>query len=219
MPHCSCPTTLGRQLSPVIAALRPLRPGCRPTPGSPRSLRERLGWRSLRRALASIWRIRSRLTWNSLPTSSSVRARPSSRPKRSWSTRRSRPVNESSTAATCSLSSWFAAASAGASAPRSSMKSPRCASPSAPIGVSSETGSWRTLMISRTFSGVTTTSWPFDIASAISSTVGSRPSSWRRERETRMRRLIVSPMWTGMRMVRAWSAIARVIAWRIHQWA
>ena len=28
---------------------------------------------------------------------------------------------------------------------------------------------------------------------------------------------IVSIMWTGMRMVRAWSAIERVIAWRIHQ--
>ena len=35
-------------------------------------------------------------------------------------------------------------------------------------------------------------------------------------RETRMSRLIVSTMWTGMRMVRAWSAIARVIACRIH---
>jgi len=29
--------------------------------------------------------------------------------------------------------------------------------------------------------------------------------------------LIVSIMWTGIRMVRAWSAIERVIAWRIHQ--
>ena len=29
-------------------------------------------------------------------------------------------------------------------------------------------------------------------------------------------RLVVSIMWTGMRMVRAWSAMARVIAWRIH---
>ena len=28
---------------------------------------------------------------------------------------------------------------------------------------------------------------------------------------------MVSIMWTGMRMVRAWSAMARVIAWRIHQ--
>jgi len=29
--------------------------------------------------------------------------------------------------------------------------------------------------------------------------------------------VIVSIMCTGMRMVRAWSAIERVIAWRIHQ--
>ena len=28
--------------------------------------------------------------------------------------------------------------------------------------------------------------------------------------------LMVSIMWTGMRMVRAWSAIERVMAWRIH---
>ena len=63
---------------------------------------------------------------------------------------------------------------------------------------------------------MTWTSWPFDIASAISSTVGSRPSSWRSWRETRISRLIVSTMWTGMRIVRAWSAMARVIACRIH---
>ena len=64
---------------------------------------------------------------------------------------------------------------------------------------------------------MTTTSWPLDIASAISSTVGSRPSSWSSWRETRISRLIVSTMWTGMRIVRAWSAMARVIACRIHQ--
>ena len=33
----------------------------------------------------------------------------------------------------------------------------------------------------------------------------------------RMSLLIVSTMCTGMRMVRAWSAMARVMAWRIHQ--
>ena len=38
--------------------------------------------------------------------------------------------------------------------------------------------------------------------------------SWR---ETRMTLLMVSTIWTGMRMVRAWSAMARVMAWRIHQ--
>src|SRR2546426_1108246 len=36
-------------------------------------------------------------------------------------------------------------------------------------------------------------------------------------REVRMSLLIVSIMCTGMRIVRAWSAMARVIAWRIHQ--
>ena len=35
--------------------------------------------------------------------------------------------------------------------------------------------------------------------------------------ERRTSLLIVSIMWTGMRMVRAWSAIERVIACRIHQ--
>jgi RNA polymerase primary sigma factor len=51
---------------------------------------------------------------------------------------------------------------------------------------------------------------------AISSDVGSRPSSCTRAREVRISLLMVSIMWTGMRMVRAWSAMARVIAWRIH---
>src|SRR5438270_2925 len=47
-----------------------------------RSLRERDGWRSFRSALASIWRMRSRVTANDWPTSSSVCSLPSSRPKR-----------------------------------------------------------------------------------------------------------------------------------------
>ena len=42
----------------------------------------REGWRSLRGALASIWRIRSRVTLNLWPTSSSVCSDPSSRPNR-----------------------------------------------------------------------------------------------------------------------------------------
>jgi hypothetical protein len=36
------------------------------------------------------------------------------------------------------------------------------------------------------------------------------------ERDTRSSLFIVSTMCTGTRIVRAWSAIARVIAWRIH---
>ena len=91
------------------------------------------------------------------------------------------------------------------------MKSPRWLSSSSPIGVSSEIGSWAILMISRTRSVGIFMTWP------ISSGVGSRPSSWSSCREIRISLLIVSTMWTGMRIVRAWSARARVIAWRIHQ--
>ena len=90
------------------------------------------------------------------------------------------------------------------------MKSPRWESSSSPIGVSSDTGSWLTLRISRTFSGENSISRP------ISSGVGSRPRSWRSWRWMRISLLIVSTMCTGMRMVRAWSAMARVMAWRIH---
>ena len=50
----------------------------------------------------------------------------------------------------------------------------------------------------------------------ISSGVGSRPRSWSSCRCTRTSLLIVSTMCTGMRIVRAWSAMARVMAWRIH---
>ena len=91
------------------------------------------------------------------------------------------------------------------------MKSPRCDSSSSPIGVSSEIGSCATRSTLRTF----------DTGScsrlASSSLVGSRPSSCTICRDVRISLLIVSIMCTGMRMVRAWSAIARVIACRTHQ--
>ena len=92
----------------------------------------------------------------------------------------------------------------------SSMKSPRWLSSSSPIGVSSEMGSWAIFRTLRTLSTGTS------ILVAISSGVGSRPSSWTSWREVRMSLLMVSIMCTGMRMVRAWSAMARVMAWRIH---
>ena len=44
------------------------------------SFLEREGWRSFLKAFASIWRIRSRVTLNSLPTSSKVLGLPSSIP-------------------------------------------------------------------------------------------------------------------------------------------
>ena len=53
--------------------------------------------------------------------------------------------------------------------------------------------------------------------SASSSGVGSRPISCSIWRLVRTILLMVSIMCTGMRMVRAWSAIERVIACRIHQ--
>ena len=52
---------------------------------------------------------------------------------------------------------------------------------------------------------------------AISADVGSRPSSCTSARDVRISLLTISFMWTGRRIVLDWSAIARVIAWRIHQ--
>ena len=90
------------------------------------------------------------------------------------------------------------------------MKSPRCESSSSPIGVSIEIGSFAIFMILRIFSsGIS-----IFIASVAGS--GSCPVSCRIWREMRFILLIVSIMCTGIRMVRAWSAIERVIAWRIH---
>ena len=57
------------------------------------------------------------------------------------------------------------------------------------------------------------------ISSAISSGVGSRPSSWVSCFCARQSLFMISIMCTGMRMVRAWSAMERVMAWRIHQMA
>ena len=62
-----------------------------------RSFSERDGWRSFRSAFASIWRMRSRVTSNCLPTSSSVWSVFISMPKRMRSTFASRGVSESST--------------------------------------------------------------------------------------------------------------------------
>ena len=51
----------------------------------------------------------------------------------------------------------------------------------------------------------------------ISSLVGVRPNSFSSSREARRNLFMLSFMCTGMRMVRDWSAMARVIAWRTHQ--
>src|SRR5713101_437981 len=175
-----------------------------------RSLREREGWRSLRSALASIWRMRSRVTAKDWPTSSSVCSLPSSSPKRILMTFSSRGVRVRRTCPVWSFKLTLITASAGETTPRSSMKSPRCESSSSPIGVSSEIGSCAILSTLRTLAtGIS-------MRLAISSDVGSRPSSCTSCREVRMSLLMVSIMCTGMRMVRAWSAMARVMACRIH---
>ena len=161
------------------------------------SLFERLGWRSLRSAFASIWRMRSRVTLNSLPTSSSVLALPSSKPKRNLSTFFSLGVRESSTSISCSLSSVKAATSAGAGVTSSAIKSPRWLSSSSPIGVSRETGSCATFIISRTFSS------DMPISAAISSGLGSRPYSCKSWRFTRISLFMVSTICTGILIVRA----------------
>ena len=49
-----------------------------------------------------------------------------------------------------------------------------------------------------------------------SAAVGSRPRSCRSRRRARVSLLMVSTMCTGTRIVRAWSAMAREMAWRIH---
>jgi hypothetical protein len=79
------------------------------------------------------------------------------------------------------------------------------------MGVSNDSGSLATLSTLRTFSS------GMRSFSASSSGVGSRPISLSICRDVRTILLIVSIMCTGMRMVRAWSAVPRLIACRTHQ--
>ncbi len=90
------------------------------------------------------------------------------------------------------------------------MMSDRLKSSSSPMGCSREMVSWLMRRISRTRSADMST-WE-----ASSSVVGSRPISWWNWRWAQTTLWMVSTMWTGIRMVRAWSAMARVMAWRIH---
>ena len=91
----------------------------------------------------------------------------------------------------------FDASSIGPSMLVSGRKSPSVESSSSPIGVSSDTGCKDIFRVSLTFCGVVSM-W-----TAISSGVGSRPYSWTKRRLIRRSLLIVSTMWTGMRIVRA----------------
>ena len=99
----------------------------------------------------------------------------------------------------------------GDSADSSGTKSPRFESSSSPIGFSSEIGSCDMRRISRTSSV-----W-ISSSSAISSGSGSRPRRWTSWRSMWTTLFSFSTMCTGMRIVRALSAIARVTACRIHQ--
>ena len=110
----------------------------------------------------------------------------------------------------CLLRISAIAFSSGDNALESCTKSPRWESSSSPTGASMETGSWLKLMISVTRSSSSPS------ISAISLLEGSLPSSCVRVRRARTTLLIVSTICTGTRIVFAWSAIARVIAWRIH---
>ena len=104
-------------------------------------MRERPAWRSLRIAFASIWRIRSRVTLNSLPTSSRVHSAFCPMPKRIRTICSSRGVSVAKTLRVSSPRLPLIAASAGDGVSWSSTKSPSELCSSSPSGVSSEIGS------------------------------------------------------------------------------
>ncbi|MCY1241389.1 hypothetical protein D9M72_542860 [compost metagenome] len=162
-------------------------------------------------ALLSIWRIRSRVTSNCLPTSSSVWSLAMSMPKRMRSTLASRGVSSSSISRTTARRPACRAASAGVALSESAIMSPRLVSPSSPTGVSIDTGSLAIFMIERIFSS------GMSMRSASTAGSGSLPVCCMISRDRRLSLLICSIMCTGTRMVRAWSAMARVTAWRTHQ--
>ena len=99
-----------------------------------RSMLERLGCLSFRNALASICRIRSRVTENCWPTCSSVWSLLMPMPKRIRTMRSSRGVSEARTRDVMSRRFDWIAASIGRIVFWSSIKSPRRDSPSSPIG-------------------------------------------------------------------------------------
>ena len=101
---------------------------------------DRLGCFSFLSALASIWRMRSRVNENCWPTTSSVFSVFMPMPKRMRTTRSSRGVSDAKTRVVVSRKFDWIAASIGRIAFLSSMKSPRWESSSSPTGVSMESG-------------------------------------------------------------------------------
>ena len=113
----------------------------------------RLGCFSFRSAFASIWRMRSRVTENCWPTSSSVWSVFMPMPKRMRSTRSSRGVSEASTRVVVSRRLAWIAASIGQDRVLVLDEVAEVAeSSSSPIGVSSEIGSLAIFITLRTFS-------------------------------------------------------------------
>ncbi len=177
-----------------------------------RSFRLRLGCLSLRSALASICRIRSarhgELLAHFFERVVGVHADAEAHAQHSV------PRAASATPARASSVSrrllWIAA-SIGWIAFASGMKSPRLLSSSSPIGVSRLIGSLAIFSTLRTLSERHLQL--FARAPRASARGRSRAASGG---DVRTILLIVSIMCTGIRMVRAWSAIERVIACRIH---
>ena len=155
--------------------------------------------------------MRSRVTLNSCPMSSSVMGSSMPMPKRRFNISDSLRLKDTSASSTWVLRSSRTAASCGEVVVLSSMKSPSMLSSSSPTGVSRDMGSrdifW---MLFTRSTGILTR---FDICSGVASMPVSCTISW----EARTMRLMVSTMCTGMRMVRDWSASARVMACLIHQ--
>ena len=105
-----------------------------------------------------------------------------------------------------------AAASKGDIVLSSGISSPNwAASESSPTGLSSDTSGCAARISTSASTGSTPAS------AAISSTVGSRSPAASSLRWAPSSFLITLSMWIGIRIVRPLSAIAREMAWRIHQ--
>src|SRR5471030_2949564 len=123
----------------------------------------------------------------------------------------SRGVKVASASLTASRMLACKAASAGKMAAASSTRSPMDVSSFSPTGASREIGSLTICSMARILaSGIS-------IRPASAAASGSCPVSCNISRETRLSLLMVSIIWTGIRMVRAWSATDRLTACLIHQ--
>ena len=141
------------RFNPAVGLFRSCLTLCYCVLKNPPSFLMRVGWRSLRRALASIWRMRSRGTWNWRLTSSRCAAVAAAQGRSVVRGRRARvrsgyPVTSFNLVAqeiACGVRSM------GLAEALSSMKSPNSVSPSpSPILVWRETGCWLMRSTART---------------------------------------------------------------------